>query len=188
MKSVEKHASENLKISDPAKGFLALALLEEAMPNTDEFLDALVAFLTNGVDGLDPYIAKHRKHALEQAKEGDKTELADLFRRGRRLNEQEREFLLDAGNSPQGAKKKLGLRIDISKAHFWLTEVDQIKPEAAISELMDLFQLARSNVTRHLKVGRSCLITQRTLSYRRLISENLPDDISSKFRALDLKS
>lgn len=171
-----------------AKGRLGLAMLGAAMPDENEFGDALIAFLINGVDGLDPYIAKHRTHALDWAAEGDLSELADLVRKGRVLNQKEREYLLDKKASPRGGKKNIELRIDISKAYFWLNEVDGTRYEPAVSELQSLFRRSRSNVTKHISAGKTCPLTQGLLSYRRMMVEYLPKEILIKVRVLDLKS
>ncbi len=160
--------------------------------NSPEFNEALAALNEHGLKGLDPFIARYRRTALASAQQGDMTELSDLVRQGTMLNAGEREFVADwlIGAVPKrrGAPPKFELSRRVTLAHFWLTEIDGIKGEAALSDLQWRFDISRSTVSEHLKVGKKCVITQERIAGYRLLFKAAKTDVLNYFKGLDLRS
>lgn len=152
----------------------------------------LAAVLEHALKSQDRYWAEFRIAPLTRARLGDYSELADLVRKGVILNEEERDlaadFMLRKVPKLRGAPTKHELRLAISKVYFWRFEVDGIFHESVVTECRDRFRMVRSSIHKHLKDGRSCLITQDTIVHYRNLVNLGREDILFKYKELDLLS
>jgi len=152
----------------------------------------LKAFDQGGMDYLDQISTKIRSEAADAARDGDWTAIIDLLRRGSTLNKVERhliaDFLEGKLKATRGRPRNLEQTRKIAIANFWLAEVDGLKHEAAVANLMAEFGLARSTVLARLQEARSNQEIQTELGARRLAKEKSWDKSLSIFRDFDCKS
>ena len=145
-----------------------------------------------GSKAMEPYLAEGRTRALAKAKNGDMSEISELIIMGTILNKDEREYVASVLQSSRvacrGAPKKHDKPQAISRAFFWLSEVDREPREAAVSKCEEIFGNTRSTIEKRLKEGRACKITQERLAmYRRIVTFS-EKTTANVFKRLDLKS
>ena len=157
-----------------------------------EYLEMRTALDEHGVKGLEPFVAQYRITAINNAKNGDVTELASLVREGKILNKEERSFVADLmlGKIKKPAHRTVDQSAiqEISLAMFWLHEVDGMEVEPAVAKCRELFMLSRSQVYERKSQGKLCILTQEAIAQRRIILKNNINYITIYFKLLDLKS
>lgn len=156
-----------------------------------ELKEAFEAVQRNDLKFLDYLVAKYRRSALAKAEAGDLSELKALVRSGVAMNEQERaraEESMGKAEARKGAPRNHDLTLKISLAYFWLHEVDGMKYEAAVSQIMRLVDKGRSTVASRIMEGRNCAITRDQLEPLRSAWKFLPPEVIKYFRQLHLES
>lgn len=161
--------------------------------NVSEFWTASEAY---GAKAMEPYFAAGRTSALAKALIGDMSELADLVRKGTLLNEGEREFtvalILGDLKPARGAKPKRELSKAISLSFFWISEFDKKGCNGARKDALykcgKQFKLSKSSIEEHLKVGKTCVLTQEAIAGYRALLANPDHTFALYFREVDLKS
>lgn len=164
----------------------------ERCKNDTSWAEMRAALREHGVKGLEPYLADRRISALEKAKIGDVSELAELVRNGTILNEGEREFaaalMLGSVRSARGAPRKHDQIQAVSKVFFWLSNVDGEPREAVIARCEALFDCSRSTVEKRLSEGLTCPLTQEEISRYQVLLKFGDENIAKYFRQIDFKS
>lgn len=157
---------------------LYLKAKTEAEPNEVKIAELIFSYL--------------RKTALVKANEDDWSEMAQLVREGKPLNQDEREKTARAleglGQSKAGAPKQANLTLQIGLANHWLVEVDKWPKEAAVAQMKEMFSLSRSSILDRLRKAKSCVVTQEEVAGRRALVKYNNLKVIKYFKDLDLKS
>lgn len=141
---------------------------------TDKCKDSLsremYSWVKTGKPPFDEILAKYRTSAVEAANKGDLRELAFYYDQKMTLNEAEENVISDVLNGRievRDAPKKSDLTRKVALAHFYLSEVEGWPKEAAISEIMDMFQIARSTAFDHLRFSKQDFLIQMQIGVYR---------------------
>jgi len=136
----------------------------------DTFSREMNSWVKTGKPPLDQILAKYRTSAVEAAKQGDLRELAFYYDGKMTLNEAEEKVISDVLNGKievRDTPKKSDLTRKVALAHFYLSEIKGWSKEAVVTEIMDIFQVARSTVFKHLEHSKSDVLIQWQIAHYR---------------------
>lgn len=136
----------------------------------DAFSREMNSWIKTGKPPLDQILAKYRTSAVEAAKNGDLRELAFYYDGKFILNEAEENVISDVLNGKMEVRdtpKKSDLTRKVALAHFYLSEIEGWSTEASVSEIMDMFKIARSTVFKHLEHSKSDVLIHWQIAHHR---------------------